>query len=188
LQCEPCSAPCVTCHSRDYCLSCQQHLMLYQQSCVSSCPNTTYLLTQNSTCVSCSFPCLSCTGPSVCSSCLAGYLYYRGNDSSACLEGPLCPNNLYLDQRLMECVVLPLCPANFFREPINRTCSKTCALPYIGFPPNLTCLIQCPAGYFLAVNNLCQVITNQTNFPKASLSYYILKSLLYLKLSFSDPV
>lgn len=113
--CQPCVAPCVTCYSREFCRSCEQPLYLHAQSCVENCPNTTFLVAQNSTCIACAFPCLTCTGASMCTSCRAGYLFYRGISSAECLPGPLCPNNLYLNEQTMECVELVGCSANTFR-------------------------------------------------------------------------
>lgn len=61
-------------------------------------------------------------------------------------------------------------------------------MPFIAFVPNMTCVKACPAGYYISSGNLCQSLTNQTDFPAINLTYYIQRSQLYLRLQFTSPV
>ena len=115
LKCLPCnnnaSTNCATCqYYNNYCTSCSNGYILWNSSCVTTCPTTYYynattLLTINtinvnvSQCVRCVPPCLTCLSQSACLSCMLGYKY----NSLQHICSSTCSVSLFFNSTISDC-------------------------------------------------------------------------------------
>nr|XP_022910704.1 furin-like protease 2 [Onthophagus taurus] len=102
-RCIPCQPNCRSCQERpDDCLSCERHLVLYQNKCLASCPPKTFE-TEDYTCAPCHRTCETCTGSnsSQCVNCGHDRFWLKGS----CEEK--CPDKHYSDPVQRECVECP---------------------------------------------------------------------------------
>lgn len=98
--CFPCSEHCDTCSEKaDMCSSCAHSYVLYNGSCLASCPPGTYPK-DDFGCMPCHESCESCSGPSetACVSCRIGDYAFKGRCVSKCSTG------YYADPQRRECL------------------------------------------------------------------------------------
>jgi proprotein convertase subtilisin/kexin type 5 len=101
--CTPCQPNCGGCQDRpDHCTSCDHHLLLYQNKCLTSCPTNTYE-TEDYTCAPCHETCETCKGSnsSQCISCGEERFWHEGR----CVKE--CPAHHYADPHQHECIECP---------------------------------------------------------------------------------
>lgn len=107
-QCIPCQNNCLTCKDEFTCITCVYPFIFYQNQCLSACPAglvnvnficvpiqycsqyvydgscysqcpvSTYLVPNTTQCMDCPAGCLECTGSDMCTSCLTGFYLYTG--------------------------------------------------------------------------------------------------------------
>jgi len=179
--CASCHSTCYTCTNgtANDCTSCQSPLFLYNNTCVTTCPDQFYGNTTTRKCEPCTNPdCLKCpTSPSVCDACIPNNgTWLSLND---CV--PTCPISLkYPDNNTFVCeschetcatctdkgsnnctscsaplflydnTCISICPDTFYGDPTTRTC-ETCTNPYCQ---------KCPNG----INKCEQCIPNQGHY------------------------
>lgn len=98
-------------------------------SCVQTCPTTTYALSTNLTCASCVAPCLSCLNDAFCLSCLPDYFLTQAN---TCQK---------------------ICPYQYYGELLTQTCQK-CVGRCNECLDQLRC-VNCNSGFYYASNYSC---------------------------------
>ena len=104
-------------------------------SCISSCPNATYL--QNNTCNSCVSPCLLCSSATTCLSCISSFIFFSSN--SSCLSS--CPSGYYNQSVSCSQCVSP-CG--------NCTSATFCISCSVNYFYNNSCILgsSCPSGTY----------------------------------------
>lgn len=105
------------------------------------CPYT-YFNDASGVCLSCVSPCGNCTALSVCTSCLPAFFYYN----SSCVTDSNCPSGTFADNSTYTCVTC-IAPCLTCQYQSGSTC-LSCKSGYLYYPPNNTCLLVCPGGYF----------------------------------------
>lgn len=101
--CVPCEPNCASCQDRpDHCVTCDHHLVLYNDMCLAACPDKTYE-TDDYRCAPCHASCETCIGPGEkeCVTCRAGYYELSGICTSS------CPPTYYPDKKRRECRPCP---------------------------------------------------------------------------------
>lgn len=141
LTCYACVSPCAICSNYSICISCVPFYFLNGTSCLSLCPDGTYVLNSSGiiSCIGCNILCATCN-----------------SGSTNCTS---CPNNTFLSNN--SCLNSSSCPSGTFANTNNNTCSScqspciTCSGPSfcqscIGnnsiFLGNGSCLSSCPDG------------------------------------------
>lgn len=128
-----CTAPCQTCSvTTSNCTSCSSG-HLYQNTCVTNCPASTYLF--NFQCQNCQSGCSACTSATDCQSCFSGqYLYNNG-----CVT--TCPSSaaVIVNSKCTECSAAHCMSCN--SGDYCLVCSSPYAL-YLG-----SCLSECPTNF-----------------------------------------
>lgn len=150
--CTDCNPQCATCTSSDVCTSCIS-LILYQNSCVSTCP----VILIDKICYDCISPCYTCAYfPNSCTSCIENYSIYSNSCFSLCPDGTfqyadsciLCPISCKTCNSLTECVD---CKAGSYNS-------------------NGVCISQCSSGFYYA-NEACLACGDQCKTCQDSADY-----------------
>jgi proprotein convertase subtilisin/kexin type 5 len=151
MSCLPCRSPCLTCSTLSLCQSCinvtgsQEQTYYYQQSCLLTCPDTTFPNTTSLVCQNCSYPCKTCTATN-CLSCISGLYMSNSHCFSNCIEG------YYGDSSVGSCIAC-IPPCQFC------SASTVCTSCQPGYSlKNGVCLNNCPKGTF--TNNLTRQCSN----------------------------
>ena len=129
VQCLSCNPSCLTCNGglANNCLSCIPGSLLYQGSCVASCPNGSYQNSSNS-CSNCSPECSICASLSSCSGCTSNY-YLSGTQCLSC--NPSCLT----------------CNGGLANNCLSCTAG--------GFLYSGTCVTSCMVGTYQSSSNTC---------------------------------
>ena len=148
--CVACTSPCSTCiGSTRTCSSCSLGLLLYDDTCYSSCPNG-FVAIANDTCVSCTSPCATCTIDSTnCTSCTSGNFLLV--EDATCYS--TCPDGYYTSGS--DCAACsPTCATCAGTASACTSCSDG-LLQY-----GTTCAATCPNGtYASAGSSVCSSCT-----------------------------
>ena len=86
--CKSCSKRCSTCTSETECSACNKHYFLFNETCMSNCPEN-YIADENQICLNCKKlinGCTACTNKRTCSSCKSGFFKKNGNCFKICDE------------------------------------------------------------------------------------------------------
>ena len=184
--CKTCDVSCKTCNgiTSFNCTSCVSSLILFQSSCVTSCP-TGYFSNISGLCYPCDSSCLSCTGPlaSNCLSCSNNTSYL---ENSVCVQ--VCNSNLFPRgdthtcvgcsvENCLECEQWNICKTCFDNYSLNTM--KNCLqniytignltkqgeenLFYLTFDRNLTISSQ-ELSSFISLSFLRRVLQTQTPY------------------------
>jgi proprotein convertase subtilisin/kexin type 5 len=157
-KCKPCSIYCKTCSdSMSNCQSCLtlggQPYYLSSNSCVPTCPDSTYGDTVSLWCLPCAPGCLTCFGPNLtrCYSCSStgGVDYFLISGSNECSQ--TCPSTMYYHNSTLRCLACPLTCSTCSDD--GLTCSSCSYSPALGLnlylaPARDSCLVKCPPGYW----------------------------------------
>ncbi|KAL4460396.1 hypothetical protein ABPG74_000147 [Tetrahymena malaccensis] len=118
--CKPCNSQCNLCYGPtfDSCTKCNLGFYLYNNSCLSICPNGTYQNSSNLRCDSCDEYCGTCRGPSKqdCLTC-APPLFGTG---SSCF--PSCGIGEFGDLITRKCSTS--CNSGYYKDSVNRICQQ----------------------------------------------------------------
>lgn len=137
--CQLCSSSCLTCAGNSTtCLTCQTGNYFYNNTCIPTCPTSTYPNIMASICASCDAACLACTGSGAnsCQSCKSPYLLSFGTTS--CISQ--CPNGQYSNSTANGCLLCSsICHTCINASTICTTCSVASSLIPVYFYNN-TCL------------------------------------------------
>ena len=133
-----CHKSCLTCFGTDdnQCISCSRKLILFEGSCIKTCPSSTY--ETKDTCHRCHRNCAECVGPNAneCLSCPDG-TYQQANH---CVK--MCPLGTFSGPEGV-CVA---CPENCVNCSVANKCT-TCSSGYFLLTTNGTCVSKCPPGF-----------------------------------------
>lgn len=89
LTCQKCINLCLTCTSTNNCQKCVTPYFLYNNQCVTSCPEQTYSVmnTGGYQCKNCGYNCSVCTDNTTCSTCISESFLLNGVCYQACPSG-----------------------------------------------------------------------------------------------------
>jgi hypothetical protein len=139
--CEACEPSCSSCEgSPTSCLGCIAPFLLFESSCVASCPSGLYF-ESNGSCQGCSSPCLQCAGSGSCLSCQVGYLL-----GSGCLTE--CPSGHFGDGLSSSCLPCLNSCITCSSDTLCLSCAPSRSLY------SYQCLAACPLGTY-AQGGLC---------------------------------
>ncbi|KAL4470308.1 hypothetical protein ABPG74_011919 [Tetrahymena malaccensis] len=163
-KCVDCNANCRTCKDKDnlsVCTSCNAGQFLYNNTCVSKCPDQTYSDTNNvcqpcnpicATCVTASSQCTSCNSPLTLSgtSCQCSSGFYN-SQTNKCVQ---CTPHEVPDNANQKCVT---CDANCLscQDIKNLSICTSCSAPQSLYLQK--CQNPCPVGYYSDQNQICQL-------------------------------
>ena len=124
--CTLCVAPCSTCTSVSFCLSCATNYLTNNTCVVASlCPSGTYANLTSLTCDACSANCSTCSSVSSnCTSCISPYFYFNGSCINSCPSGmfqnsTVCSSCVSPCQTCVSAAVCLSCSTNYLT---NYTC------------------------------------------------------------------
>lgn len=145
-----CNLPCRSCSAnKSLCLTCyswQTLNLLYDNSCISACPNSTYqsILNGFNVCLQCDAKCSICTASSTnCSSCVSPNYYLN----LGCYQS--CPNSTYpTTDSITSALICANCMQNCAVCSSLISCTL-CASPYVLFANS--CYSSCPAMTYNAL-------------------------------------
>ena len=131
-ECVLCYHTCLTCETAaTYCLTCASPLALFENECISTCPDGYYNNTDTQTCDECDPSCLTCQSPGTSTSCLT------------------CADGFYLS--VDSCLSCPIGCAIC----LSATNCTSCLDLY--FLLNYQCLGNCATGYWMDIGvNQCK--------------------------------
>ena len=138
--CEDCGSNCLECIDKNYCKRCVQSTYLYNDECVSKCPEMHTSL--NGKCVKCNINfCLKCDlSLKICRKCKEGYLLNKGK----CYEN--CPQGTFIESNNCNKCPFPC------RNCLKRENCIDCEDDYILY--NGQCVDKCESGN-IEVNRQC---------------------------------
>jgi len=158
--CGICNENCLTCTiTSTNCIICKNDLFLWQNTCVTTCPPSTFLEISGISCGTCELTCSLCEGTSSnCSGCQNGY--YLDNIANICATN---------------------CPLGFYPDIENLIC-EACG-DYCLQCQNSSSCENCIQGYYVNVFQFCELIK-----PEISISVNLLptKNPLVFSLIFNN--
>ena len=125
-KCYPCTQPCVKCQSKDTCIECSGELFTYNDNCISSCPEGTFLSVDENnkkTCSKCHTNCLTCSNNSQhCTSCNKNLIIYDNrcllicpagmtNNGTSCIN---CPSGCAECSAIVDNIVCQVCKSAYY--------------------------------------------------------------------------
>ncbi|KAL4449624.1 hypothetical protein ABPG74_007447 [Tetrahymena malaccensis] len=135
--CVPCPNFCDKCSlDPKKCQQCASNFVLYQDTCMSSCPDGSYK-DSNNICQSCQQNCSQCDSSIICKQCKDGFYLYQNQQ---CLAN--CPDGYYNDSN-NNC---KQCQSNCIQCNSTGICSK-CQDGFYSYL-NQQCLKNCPNNYY----------------------------------------
>jgi hypothetical protein len=134
--CTLCTAPCASCQSPSYCLSCTSGLYLSGGQCLSSCPAQYYADT-TLMCSQCTGLCKTCSTKYYCLSCLTGYL-----SNGYCYS--TCPAGTYANLNISVCET---CVSPCLECTFSTTYCTRCTGGLVQYQGS--CSSTCPTGTYL---------------------------------------
>lgn len=154
----PCDAKCQNCtQSADKCTVCPWGYYLFNNSCISVCPNMYYPNPDptNYTCVPCVAPCIQCFSQNACTVCTAGfYLTPNGSCVSNCSSFSNTSVGYFLNTNTSRC---EQCQQNCLNCTSLTNCTS-CKLPNHIYAAN--CVPDCPLSTYLdTASNTCKPCT-----------------------------
>lgn len=166
-----CSSTCQTCSGTlTNCTSCPTGKIYYANTCIPSCPASTYqstpTITTSTTCINClDTRCMVCNSTD-CLTCSSGAYLYAGSCYTTCPEGTrlegnaceLCPNGCKTCLTTTNCTS---CFNGFLVE--GASCVTTCSPGKINFNAT-SCLSSCPLGYYNN-SNRCEINPSNNTVP-----------------------
>jgi proprotein convertase subtilisin/kexin type 5 len=149
--CNSCDLKCIICSgSSTACSSCTLSggniAYLWNNTCITSCPDGTFYASSPNLCSTCDIKCILCSGSSTtCSSCTLNGSNMAYLWSNTCVTN--CPNGTYLTANPNLCNACnTLCQLCDVSSTNCSLCSST------GYLLNLTCLAICPNPYYPDTN------------------------------------
>ncbi|KAL4502402.1 hypothetical protein ABPG72_011989 [Tetrahymena utriculariae] len=160
--CISCDLSCLTCqdiNNLNICTSCLTGKILYNQTCLDSCPDQTYL--SNNNCLPCNSNCKTCTvSDTQCTSCYSPFTVV--GTSCQCLKGNYNPNtktciecqqSQVYDDVNYQCVNCDTSCLTCLDKNNTNKCTS-CKAPLV--LSNSSCVAQCPDHQYTDQNQVCQ--------------------------------
>jgi proprotein convertase subtilisin/kexin type 5 len=141
--CEKCVGDCLSCSRNvNQCEQCSGALLSYNNTCVKTCPNATFALTNEKRCVDCPTGCQNCTAQDTCTTC-------KANFTMVVSTNPKISNATLHTETKVACVVtnatlnatISSCPVGTFYNVTAKVC-QICK-PGCGACNATTCLSNC---------------------------------------------
>lgn len=149
-QCQACDQSCLTCQGQaSSCTACKDNQLLFNRSCVTSCPPGRFPNIEISKCSQCHYSCQECNGATAqnCISCSEGFIL---NPNGECLDS--CPSGYYVKEGLKKCDICHNTCAEC-NGGANNECLSCKANEFL---LNMTCIAECPSHFFPNNSNQCE--------------------------------
>jgi proprotein convertase subtilisin/kexin type 5 len=167
--CKVCQQNCAKCENANDCIDCTSNTFLYNKTCYTDCPKSTYKDVVSKKCAPCSSHCEYCTNGETCTGCENGYYLKNGICFNVCGDQYFANNQTRTcDKCLTGC-----------KECINSVNCITCDSDKVNVK-NITCDGKCPDGmtsiksFCLAcLTPNCKSCPNQKDCDTCQTGYYL---------------
>lgn len=146
--CNPCADGCSNCNNFDSCLNCNSGYYNYYGVCKPTCPDGSYLIASENSCINCADKnCSSCSTSEDCISCKSNY--YLSNN--ICVSDSCPPSTTLVSSNPNICANCAInCEVCSTSDPNNCiSCEESSYLiSYPEAPTVSSCISNCPFGYY----------------------------------------
>ena len=148
--CVKCEIPnCNYCdyNSLNFCLFCSPTHVQFNGLCLNQCPDGYMRDNKDNTCINCISNCKTCDNLNTCKTCKDGYYNYEGK----CVN--ICPIKFYEDNTTKTCLPCLINNCKHCDKNICKICLEEYALFYENSLENISCIKECPEGYYMSQAN-----------------------------------